>query len=366
MSHRTLRIMLVGMGLLCCLGAVAGCDGSSPSPEPEVRPVRTKTVHYQALADRPSLVGDIRPHYESDLGFKISGRILTRQVELGTVVHKGQILSTLDDQDQRNQHRAAMADLASAQATLSQVAAEERRQIALHRDGWATQAKLESARQARQTAEAAAAAAAAKLRLAKDQLDYAVLRAPEDGAITQLGAEAGQVVSPGQLVARLARLDRKDAVFSLAESAIGAVSPNSGVEISLLDFPAIETRGTVAEISPAADPVTRTYTVKVALPDAPSGMRLGMSVVGRFASPERRLAELPGAALFQQSGKPAVWVVDRGQQTVSLVPVTVSQLDAGRILIADGPAEGALVVTAGVQFLRPGQKVRPPVAETAP
>ncbi|PKU24685.1 efflux RND transporter periplasmic adaptor subunit [Telmatospirillum siberiense] len=366
MSKRKPWTLAVGAGLICCLWGLAGCDGSTSAPEPEIRPVRTQKIHYQSLADLPSLVGDIRPHYESDLGFKISGRVLVRSVQLGTIVHKGQVLATLDDQDQRNQLRASSADLASAQATLDQAAAEERRQIALHQDGWATQAKLESARQARQTAEAAAAAAAAKLRLAKDQLDYATLRAPEDGAVTQLGAEAGQVVSAGQLVARLARLDRKDAVVSVAESAIGAVPLNSKADVSLLDFPAVKTRGTVAEISPAADPVTRTYTVKVALPDGIPDMRLGMSAVVRFASPERRLAELPGAALFQQDGKPAIWVVEPERLTVSLVPVTLYQMDDERLLVEGGPAEGARVVTAGIQFLRPGQKVRLAASEPAP
>jgi RND family efflux transporter MFP subunit len=362
----TLCRKTIGAGLACCLGLLMGCDGPASAPEPEVRPVKTLKIHYGAQLDSPSLVGEIRPHYESDLGFKISGRILSRPVDLGNIVHKGQALATLADQDERNQHRSAKADLASAQATFVQVAAEEQRQIVLHRDGWTTLAKLEAARQARQTAEAAVAAASAKVRLARDQLGYAVLRAPEDGVITQLGAEAGQVVAAGQTVVRLARLDHKDAIFSVAESAIGSVALDGEVVVSLLDFPTIQAKGKVAEISPAADPVTRTYTVKVALPDGLSDMRLGMSAVGRFASAERQLAVLPGAALFQQAGKPAVWVVNPERQTVSLVPVALYRVDADHIVVEGGLAEAALVVTAGVQSLRPDQKVSLAATEMTP
>lgn len=351
-------LLLAGAALL-----LNACD-QPPTQPAEARPVKVERLHYQAQADLPRLVGEIKAHYEADQSFKISGRILTRLVQLGEVVRKDQVLATLDDRDEKNQLHAIQADLASAQATLAQATAEEQRQIQLHLDGWATQAKLESARQARQTAAAAVNAAAAKVTLYRDQQGYAVLRASEDGAITQLSADAGQVVSAGQAVVRLARLDQKDAVFSVAESAIGHIALDSKIAVSLLDFPEVKTVGTVAEISPVADPMTRTYTVKAVLPGDMAAMRFGMSAVAIFPDGNRKLASVPGAALFQQDGKPAVWVVDANSQTVSLAPVILYGVETDHVAIETGLPEGSLVVAAGVQFLRPGQKVR--LAETAP
>lgn len=338
---------------------LSGCD-DAPPPQAPVRPVRTLAVHY---AERPAIaaqVGDIRPHYESDLGFRIAGRIAERNLELGQVLHAGQVIARLDAQDQRNQIAAAEADLASARAALVQAAAEARRKTKLHADGWATAAALEAADKAHVAAAAAVEAARARLRLARDQLAYADLTAPTDGTVTALGAEAGQVVAAGQMVARIARLDRKDAVFSLSQALLLSLPENARVTVSLLDAPDVAAAATVSEVSPSADAVTRTYTVKAALPeDAPAAMRLGMSVLGRFATGSRRVAEVPSSALFQQDGAPALWVVDPAAATVSLVKVAVARIDPGSVLISGGVPEGAQVVAAGVQTLRPGQKVKP-------
>lgn len=346
-----------GVGVLLAALLLAGCDQPA-DPVQEIRPVRSQVLHYQAQTESPRQVGDIRPHFESDLGFKISGRVLSRLNQLGVTVKRGEEVARLDEQDQRNQWVAAGAELAAAKASLVQAAAEEKRQRQLRQDGWSTQAQYDAALQARDSAQANVNAAQAKLRLAQDQLSYAVLRAPEDGVISALGAEAGQVVAAGQMILRLARLDQKDAVFSLAENTLLNAPPHPVVDVWLLDNPQIRTNGTVTEISPSADPVTRTYTVKVALPDAPAAMRLGMSVAGRIRGTERRAASLPVSALFQRDGQPALWVVDSAAQTVSLVKVGLLRLEPDRVLVADGLPEGARVVTAGVQKLVPGQKVR--------
>jgi RND family efflux transporter MFP subunit len=346
--------------LLACLGAglLCGCD-DSPPPAAEVRPVATVRVAYTEEPTVSEQVGEIRPHYESDLGFRIGGRIAERAVLLGQVLRTGEMVARLDPQDQRNQMVAAEADLAAAKASLVQAAAEEKRKVELHAGGWATAAALEAAQKAKASAAAGVSAAQAKLRLARDQLDYATLRAPADGAVTALGAEAGQVVGAGQMVVRFARLDRKEAVFALSQTVLHNVPEGTRVAVSLLDAPEVTTQGTISEIAPSADAVTRTYTVKVALPDAPGTMRLGMSVVGRIEAGTRRVAELPSSALFQDGGLPAVWVVDPASSTVSLSRVEVARLDAGTVRIASGVPEGARVVTAGVQTLRPGQTVRP-------
>lgn len=338
---------------------LAACDEPEVAPQVEGRPVRTVIAKSAAWAETPSQVGEIRPHQESDLGFKISGRLVERLVDLGDTVRKGDILARLDPQDEHNEVAAARADLASARATLVQAEADERRQADLHSGGWATKARYDAAVQARDAARAGVRAAEAKLQLAEDRLGYAVLHAPENGAISAIGAEPGQVVGVGQMVVRLADLERKDAVFTLSESAVLHLPDDLDVDVHLLDAPDIVGHGRVTQIAPNADPVTRTYTVKVALSEAPDAMRLGMSVVGRVQLEQQRVMPLPASALFDKDGKPAVWVVDPGTQTVDLVPVELASSDADRVLVATGLPEGAVVVTAGVQRLWPGLQVRP-------
>lgn len=167
------------------------------------------------------------------------------------------------------------------------------------------------------------------------------------------------MVSAGQMVVRLARLDQRDAVFAVAESAIGQVHPGDPVEVALLDAPQTRAVARVAEIAPVADATTRTYTVKAALPVEAEALRYGRSVLGHFVTGEVRAAALPGAALVQAGGRPALWVVDPATGAVALQPVTLLRYEAGRVLVTDGVAEGALVVVAGVQSLRPGEKVQP-------
>lgn len=337
---------------------LAGCDGEDAAPKAEVRPVRTVVARTEAWSELPSQVGEIRPHAESDLGFKIAGKVIERGVDLGAVVRKGDILARLDEQDERNQRTTAQADLASAQASLVQADADESRQSQLLASGWTTRSKYEAALKSRDAARAAVRAAEAKLRLAEDQLAYTVLRAPKDGAISAIGAEAGQVVAAGQMVVRLADQDRKDAVFTLAESALLRLPRDVEVEIHLLDAPQVTARGKIEQIAPNADPVTRTYTVKVGLSNPPEAMRLGMSVVGRVRLEGQQVMSLPASALFEKDGKPAVWVVDPQSGTVDLVPVVLTRNDPDRVLVASGVPEGAQVVTAGVQRLWPGLKVR--------
>jgi len=352
------------------LGLLAGCDEAKPPAEPGIRPVRAEVARVVSLRDFPLLVGEVKPHFESDLGFKVGGRVAWRLNHIGAAVKRGQVVARLDEQDQRNQLATAQADLASARASLAQAASEEKRQDTLRRDGWATQARYEAALQARDSAAAAVRAAGARLKLSQDQLGYTELRAPADGVISAFGAEAGQVVAAGQMVLRLARLDHKDAVFAVAESRLSDLPPEAEVEIALLDDPSVRSGGTITEIAPSADPVTRTYAIKIALPDDSEALRLGMSVVGQVQTGARRVIALPASALFQQNGQPAVWVVDPATRSVALTPVGDTRVESGRVLIGSGLAEGALVVTAGVQTLVPGQRVRllddPAAAAPAP
>lgn len=343
--------------IICAV--LSGCeDHADPALEPEVRPVRALVARTEEWSALPSQVGEIRSHAETDLGFKISGKVVERTVDLGSIVRKGDVLARLDEQDQRNQLSAAQAELASAQATLVQAEAEERRQAQLRAGGWATQAKYDSAVQARDAARAAVRAADAKRRLAEAQLGYSVLHAPEDGVVSAIGGEVGQVVAAGQTIVRLADLENKDAVFTLSESAVLRLRENMEVEVRVLDLPQLTARGKVRHVSPKSDPVTRTYLVKVGLTAPPDGMRLGMSVVGRVRDSSRKIIALPSSALVDKDRQPAVWVVDPEQKTVALTHVELANADIDRVMVSGGLTDGAIVVTAGVQRLWPGLKVR--------
>jgi RND family efflux transporter MFP subunit len=342
--------------------ALAGCK-SETKQQAEVRPVRTVTVNPAPIEDDRRAVGEIRPRYESDLSFRVAGKLVARHV--GATVKKGEALARLDEQDFQNRLRSAEADVASAEAALIEAQGTEERQGKLLGNGHTTKANYDTAVRNLKSAEAKLASARANLDLTRDQVNYTELKADFDGVVTSVGAEAGQNVSAGQMVARLAQPADKDAVFSIAESAFRDKPKDlPEVEVALLSNPDIKSDGIVREVSPVADPATRTYQVKVTLKSPPSQMRFGMSVSGRLKVTTAPVVVLPLAALFDKEKKPAVWVYDAGKQGIALKPVVISRYESDKVVIAEGLAKGDVVVTAGVNLLHEGQKVRL-IAESA-
>ncbi|GIL01019.1 MAG: RND transporter [Alphaproteobacteria bacterium] len=350
----TARELLVPALLL----ALVGCN----QPEvraPEVRPVRTVVVDPKPIEDDRSAIGEISPRQETDIAFRVAGKLVSRLVDVGAVVAAGQLLARLDEQDFLNNQRSARASVDSAEAVLTEAKAAEERQRQLLANGTTTRANYDASLKNLNAAQAQLEAARASYELASDQLRYAELHADFAGVVTAIGAEPGQIVSTGQMVVRLARPDDKDAVFSLPESAFRE-QPEQLPEIvvSLLSYPDISTVGVLREVSPVADPATRTYKVKVTLKDPPAQMRFGASVVGRLRAETAPVVVLPGSALFDRDGQPAVWRVDPAAGTVSLRPVIVSRYETDRVIIAGGLDKGDIVVTAGVNRLRENQPVR--------
>jgi RND family efflux transporter MFP subunit len=321
-----------------------------------IRPVRTVTVELQEEGERVSLTGEIQPRYQADIGFRVNGKILQRPVDVGTQVKTGDLLARLDPQQYRQDLEVAKADVAAADAELTRSRNQEYRQRELLKNGFTTQVQYDLALKTFKTAEAQLDAARAKLIQASENLGYTELKADYDGVITAIGADAGQVVSAGQMVVRLARPGEREAVFNVAEGTFKSPPKDPNVEVDLVSNPEIRTAGRVRYVSPQADPQTRTYTVRVSLPDAPPQMRLGANVIGSVTLDQDRSATIPGSALFQKDGKPAVWLVQKGN-TVQLKPVTVQRYQGDSVVVADGIAQGDVVVTAGVQKLLPGQKV---------
>lgn len=337
----------------------AGCGSEAPT-ETELRPVRTVTADPKPIEDDRQAVGEIKPRQETDLGFRVAGKIVSRVVDVGVTVSKGGLLARLDEQDTQNKLKSAEADVAAAEAVLTEARGSEARLRQLVDTGATTRANYDAALRNLRSAEAKLDSAKAGMALARDQLGYTELKADYDGIITAVGAEPGQVVAAGQMVVRLALPEGKDAVFAIAEAAFRDRPANDRPEIivRLLSNPEVVAEGVVREVSPVADPATRTFQVKVTLKSPPPQMRFGSSVVGRLKATTAPVVVLPGAALFEKGGKPAVWVVDQQTGAVALRPVQLARFESDRIVVSEGLVKGDVVVTAGVNRLREGQKVR--------
>jgi RND family efflux transporter MFP subunit len=343
--------------LFMVLAVLAGCK---PEDAPAaLRLVRTLVVDPKTIAEGRHTIGEVKPRYESDLSFRVAGKVLSRLVDVGASVKQGDTLATLDTQDYQNRLRSAEADVSSAEAALVEAQGAEGRQAKLLKDGWATRATYDTALRNLRTAEAKLAAARANLNLTQDQLKYTELKADFDGVITAVGAEAGQNVNAGQTVVKVARPDDRDGVFNIAETAFADVSDaRAEVVVWPLSNANLTVEGVVREISPVADPATRTYTLKVTLNNPPEQLRFGMSIGGRLKGPAGLAVALPLSALFDKNGSPAVWVLEQESSTLTLRPITIARYEANTVVVAGGLTKGDIVVTAGVNSLTVGQKVR--------
>jgi RND family efflux transporter MFP subunit len=337
--------------------ALSACGKEEKAAAPPLRPVRTVIVEPRDTGETLSLTGEIQPRYQADLGFRVSGKILERPVDVGTEVKKGVLIARLDPQQYRQDLEVAKAEVAKAEAEVARSRAQEFRQRELLKNGHTTRVAYDQALKTFKTAQAQADAVRAKEIQASENLGYTELKADADGVISAIGAEPGQVVSAGQMVVRLAQPGEREAVFNIAEASFKHPPKNPTVAVRLVSNPEIKTEGKVRYISPQADPTTRTYTVRVSLPKAPREMRLGTNVVGSVTVSEGPAITLPGSALFDKDGKPAVWLVDADHQVV-LKPITVARYQNESVVVSSGLTKGEIVVTAGVHKLVPGEKVR--------
>jgi RND family efflux transporter MFP subunit len=342
---------------LMVLMVLVGCK---PEDAPTaLRLVRTIVVDPKSIGEDRQAIGEVKPRYESDLSFRVAGKVLSRLVDIGAWVKRGDTLATLDTQDYQNRLRSAEADVGSAEAALVDAQGTEARQAKLLKDGWTPRATYDGALRNLRTAEARMAAANANLDLTRDQLTYTELKADFDGVITAVGAEVGQNVNAGQMVVKVARPYDMDGVFNIAETAFTDLrDPPPEVVVWPLSNSDLAVDGVVREISPIADPATRTYTVKVTLKNPPPQLRFGMSIGGRLKGQTAPVVALPLSALFEKNGSPAVWVLDQQSSSLTLRPIAVARYEANIVVIASGLSKGDIVVTAGVNALRIGQRVR--------
>jgi len=344
--------------MIALAALLTSCGPEEEPAPPEIRPVRTVTVEKRASGVPVVLTGRIEAEDEARLAFRLSGRMIERMVNTGDRVEAGQPIGRLEAQDQTNALRAAQANLAAAQGQASEAENEYQRQRQLEERGFAARAVYERARQNRQTTRSQVEAAQAQLRFAEDQVSFTELHADAEGVVTAVGAEPGEVVQAGQMIVRLARQGGRDAVFDVPAQVLRSAPADPVIDVFLTEEPSITATGRVREVAAQADPTTRTFEVKVGLSHPPPGMLLGATVTGRMEVDEGEIIQLPASAITRQGDEPAVWVVDPATDTVALRSIDVVRFEPASVVVADGVMPGDIVVTAGVQALHPGQKVR--------
>lgn len=318
--------------------------------------VKAQLPRSESFAPDVTLTGTIQARIQSNVAFRVSGKVTARNVEVGQHVTAETVLATLDPAEQKADVSNAEAGLASAQAQLQQAQLTFDRQKTLLSSGYTTRASFDQAQATLQTTQAQVSGASAALNSAREQQSYTELRAGEPGMIVARDVEAGQVVQAGQTVFVLAKDGLRDAVFEVPEALLTRPPKDGTVNVMLQGDPSVHTSGTVREISPILDQASSTVTVKIGLATTPDRMTLGAVVVGQARWEAKPTVVLPWSALFEEKGKPAVWVLD-DQDRVSLQPVTVRSYLTGSILLAEGLDASRRVVTGGAQLLYPGQKV---------
>ncbi|MFS2008653.1 efflux RND transporter periplasmic adaptor subunit [Azospirillum sp. CT11-132] len=360
LNHNRIERVFAGWALIAVpsLMLLAAC-GSAEEPVAEpVRPVRVVTVEKREVIETVSLPGQVEAQEEVSLSFRASGRMIERLVNVGDQVEAGQVIARLDPDPARNTLRTAQANLSAAMGQQTMARNDYQRQETLLRQGWTTRARYDAAAQALKAAEAQVDAAQAQVDTAQDQLGYTELVADGNGTVTARGAEPGEVVTTGRMIVHLARRDGRDAVFDVPAPVIRNAPANPVVTVALVSDPAVRTTGRVREIAPQADPVTRTFRIRVGLQDPPEAMRLGSTVNGSIQANGVGGIAIPATALTQANRQPAVWIVDQATSTVALRNIELDRYDLARAIVARGLETDEIVVTAGVQALRPGQKVR--------
>jgi membrane fusion protein, multidrug efflux system len=348
----------IGLPLVATALLLTGCQRETEASAPEIRPVRTVTVARRDVGEIVSYTGRIEAEIETRLSFRIGGRMIERPVRVGDRVEPGQVVAKLDSQNELNALRSAQAAVTAAQAQFTEAQSNYERQKFLLAREVASRVQYERAEQSRDTAAAQLDSAQAQLNVARDQVGDTELKADAGGIVIATAAEPGEVVQGGQLIIRVAPKGGRDAVFDVPGQVLRSAPGEQLVDVSLTDDPSVMTVGRVREVAPQADPVTRTFEVKVGLTDPPAAMRLGTTVTGRTQINSSPTIEIPATALTEFDRRPALWVVDPSTMTVSLRNVDVQRHNPATVAISTGLETGEIVVTAGAQVLHPGQKVR--------
>lgn len=338
--------------------SISAC--SKPDDQPPVRAVRTVTVTAGQAAGAVEYAAEVRARVESRLGFRIAGKMVSRPVSLGDSVKAGDVLASLDPQDQQFGQAAARSSVQSARVNHEQATADYKRFKDLRDQGFISAAELERRMSALNAARAQLEQAQALAGVQVNQARYSSLIADVNGVVTAVEAEPGAVLAVGAPVLRVAQDGPRDVVFSVPEDQADTLRALQGkpgaVQVRLWGDAGEKLPATVREVAAAADAATRTFVAKADIGDAP--VRLGQTATVSVSLPAVPGAiTLPLSAVFEQQGRSSVWVLDKDKMTVQLQPIQLAGADGNRIVVASGLTPGQTVVTAGVHLLTPGQRV---------
>ena len=343
--------------LLVAASLLSACSKPVPADEP-VRAVKVLTVGADAQHSSAEYSGEVRARVESRLGFRVGGKIIRRPVELGQRVRAGEVLAQLDPQDYKLTADAARAQLAAAATNRDLASADLRRYKDLREQNFISSAELERRETTLKAAQAQFDQAQAQLTGQGNQVAYTALVADVSGVVTAVDAEVGQVVAAGTPVVRIAQDGARDVVFSVPEDKVQAVRVGSAAQVQL--WASQQTlQGMVREVAASADPVTRTYSVKLSM-DSKAVLPLGATVTvtaAAFAHGDKPVIKLPTSAWLRDGNTSAVWLLDTASMTVKLNPIVIATADGNDVVVSSGLAPGMRVVVAGVHVLQPGQKV---------
>lgn len=343
--------------LLIVVVVLVGCGDKSRQPVVPARPVRVVIAPLPSASGTVIQTGEIRAREEVALGFRLDGRILTRQVDVGDRVAAGQIVATQESATRRNQLNSAQADLDSARAAEQLAALNLRRMKLLMPGGAIARTQLDSAQSDWQAARARRQSSEDALKNARENLSWAQLTAPADGVVTQVSASVGQVVSAGQQIVTLASGGGRDAVFDVADPLAIPAQAGAVFSVSLLSGSSVIAPGHLRDISPQADPQTRTWRVRITLDNPPPAMALGASIQLILPASGQAAIALPASALTRAGGQPAIFIVNTKTLTLHLQPVVLARYSTKEIFISAGLSPGETVAIAGVSKLRNGEKV---------
>ena len=366
---RTDRKLVLGKLNLIVVGSaltlLVACRPAEEAVAPEVRPVRVVTVGSGGGGESVSLTGRVQAESEVNLAFRVDGRMISRAVSVGDTVTAGQEIARLNPENEENGLRAAEATLQGARGQLIEARANEERNRSLLAQNFISQAAFDRITQLANSAQAQVDAAQAQVGIARNRLGYTRLLADAGGVVTGVDAEVGQVVAAGTPVVRLAQDGPRDVVFAVPEDRVAAVRVGQPVTVRAWASDG-QWHGSVREVAAAADPVTRTYAVKVALAGEAPPLGATVTVVPQQSGAQgAAVIKLPTSALRREGAGTAVWVFDEASSSVRSQPVQVAGADGNEAVIADGLTPGMRVVASGVHVLAPGQKVSVYQSKTA-
>ncbi len=328
------------------------------------RPVRTLVVGSSDLSDAMYLPGEVRARFEQRYGFRVAGKIAKRMVDVGQEVKAGQVLAVLDSQDVLPNINAQAAQVEVARTDLQFQQSELKRQIELREKGFVSGASLERQKAATDAAVARFNAARSQLASVQNGLNFQTLTADRAGVVVGVDVEAGSVVSAGQSVIRVAQLGEREVLINAPERALTQLKSAAGFLVAFDAVPGKFARAKLRELSPAADPQSRTYAARLSLIDAGDEVKLGMSATVRTETATGQKIVIPNTALYTRDNATRVWLVDRATETVKPVEVTLGESTNDGVIIPNGLKAGDLLVTAGANLLQPGQRIR--LVEAAP